>query len=376
MKKIFLTSILPLFLLSLQPGCESTQEKESSGWIRGEGMAQIYQNDLSLAKDRAIRAAKKDAIARKLGEMIESKSIIDSGVWVKGEISAKAEGLVKEYKIKSERSQDGIYYITISAYVEPADLKNSVESMLQQWEKPVILAIISESFDSKKNGLYDNSTISSISQYYLEKGFSVNRKSSWQKRLSHPVEIEDVMDLSNTYSPDFDLLVFGNTNCENNGNIMDSKLISAQIDLSISILDVNTGDLIATRQAHAAAAHINFSTACRTAIEKAVTSIQDNLFSQMVQKWKKEYASGKTIVLEIKGALDYDSTYRLENEIKNSFRGVVDLFEKSIQPSRKILHIVYTGQTRDFMEELKHKRLSVKLTVEKRQGNLVTVTVR
>jgi len=371
-----------VFLVFLITFCGSTQPQKKattdSNWTKGDGVAQIYQQDNALARDRALREAKKDAVARKLGEMITSKSVVDSGVWVKGEVVAKSEGLVKDYQVLSERAGSDSYFISINAYVTESAVSNMVESLLSDWEKPVIFPIIDETITGTSKNKYDNSTIGAMSKFFNEKGFFIQKTSKWQKDLNKNSSYDPgyFMELSEKTTPDFELIFYGTSSCNNAGKVMNSNLLSGQANITLSVVDIHTGMLIASSTHNGAAAHLDINTACNQAIDRALTYVNEDIFKQMLSKWKKEYGNGKVIILEINGNLSYDNLYKLENDLRDNLRGVEDVLEKDIQNKKKVLHVVYKGQTKDFMQELVNKQLSVKLTVESRNGNKVITNTK
>ena len=114
-----------------------------------------------------IRYAKRDAIRRKLGQLIKSKTITESGVWVKGEVVARSEGLVKDYRITSDRQSKDYYAVEILADVNPSDLTDQVQDLLDDWEKPVMFGVVSESFARKKNDPYSNDTLQALEEFFF-----------------------------------------------------------------------------------------------------------------------------------------------------------------------------------------------------------------
>ncbi|MDH5716378.1 MAG: flagellar assembly protein T N-terminal domain-containing protein [Spirochaetia bacterium] len=379
MRKVKINTSALILVISL--GCSSGQKTSDisgvdSNWVIGEGMAQVYQDDVALAKDRALRAAKKDAIQRKLGQLIQSKSITESGVWVKGEVTAKSKGLVKDYIIKSENKMGDLYKMTIKAEIEPSDLKSAIDDLLSDWEQPVIFGIVHEKFDNKLMDPYDSYSLQSISEFFLEKNFAIHKTSSWQGKIKHPLSIEKIASYAEDNDADFDILIFGSTECTNAGNVMNSKLQSAQVNIEISMFDISTRRLMAAASKHSASAHIDFQSGCRAAIEKAGKTMQNDLFKQMLRKWDKEYGSGKTVILEINGNLSYKKLYDLENDFRDQIRGVVDVIERTVNPGKAMLDLIYSGQVKDLAQELVQKKLSVPLTVTSKSGRKIVLSVK
>ena len=305
----FLPVLLLLLLMSID--CRSADKKAvgvnkdaTQGWTKGKGIAQIYQNDIALAKDRALRAAKRDAIRRKLGELIRSKTVTDSGIWVKGEVSANTEGLVKDYKITSENQLSQIYKINILADVYESDLIDMVENLLKDWEKPVMFGIITEVIQSakKEESPYFNNALQGLEKYFLEKGFILNKTSNFQKFLKPPVQITKISKLLSQkgIEVDFDLLVFGSSKCQSGGKVkykgFQSDFVSSQVTAAVSVFDVHTKRLVASASGREAFPHLDFITGCAEAFsKKLMPKLGHDLFGQLIKKWKKEYGNGRPL---------------------------------------------------------------------------------
>ncbi len=386
--KIFFLMNVPILFILVYSNCQTTKKKDSSNndisknWVKGKGRAQIYQNDVSHAKDRAIRDAKKDAIRRKLGDLIKSKTITESGVWLKGEISAKTEGLVKDYKLTSEIQSSELYKVEIMADVYESDLVDQVDSLLSDWESPVLFFIVKEKYAGKSHSHYDNDTTQALSEFFINKKFIINKTSKWQSLLKPPVKINKISKLiSKNISVDFDLLVFGDTECSNSGKVKlggsVTNMTSAQISSNISIFDIHTQRLIASASVRKPNAHIDFKFACKNGIRnKIIPSIAEQLFSQMLVKWGKEYGSGKAILLNISGKFSYEKLYQFKIDLGNEVRGVVDVIERSFKPNKAMFEVIYNGKVEDFVEEISNKELTFRLKIINKSGRRLSVKAR
>ena len=378
-----------LMILTLIAGCRSAAPKTTEtshmqqGWTKGEGMAQIYQGDVSLAKDRALRAAKRDAIRRKLGELVRSKTITESGVWVKGEVSAQSQGLVKDYMVVSNRQASQAYKIEILADVPAPGLIDAVEDLLNDWEKPVMFGIVTEIIQSKKESPYFNNALQGLEKYFLEKGFILNKTSNFQRFLGHSVNISKISKIfaQKKLEPDFDLLVFGSSKCYNAGKIkyqgFKSNLFSSQVTASVSIFDIHTKRLIASASGSSAYPHMNFNIGCSEGFsKKLMPQLGDRLFKQMLKKWKKEYASGRPILVELKGKIPYKKLNDFQIVLRNEVRGVIDIIERNFSSERAALEIIYEGKTVDFVEEFMNKKLPLSLRLISKSGRRLFLTAQ
>ena len=377
--------ILPWMILASMTSCKSVTKTADTdpgvGWTKGEGVAQIYQGDISLGKDRALRAAKRDAIRRKLGALIRSKTITETGVWVKGEVSSQIDGLVKDHEIISDRQSGQLYRIEILADIYEVGLVNAVENLLNDWEKPVIFGIVTEKIRSKQGSPYFNNALQGLEEYFLKKGFILNKTSNFQRYLKLPLNLTTIFKIlaQKRSEPDFDLLIFGNSKCIHTGKIkyqeFQSDLFSSQVAASISIFDIHTKRLIASASGREAYAHKSFEIGCQKGFsKKLMPKLSRHLFDQMIKKWKKQYGSGRPLLAEIKAKISYKKLYDLQSVMRNEIRGVVDIIERNYSSRRAVLEIIYEGKTVDFIEELLNKKLPLSLKVVSKSGRKIFLT--
>lgn len=85
--------------------------------VKVEGQSQIYAKDFLAAKDQAITHAKKQAVEFVHGTKIDSEIRLVDVVLVDNTIINKANGLVKSYKLLSEKVSGNILTVSIEAKV-------------------------------------------------------------------------------------------------------------------------------------------------------------------------------------------------------------------------------------------------------------------
>ena len=150
---------------------------------------------------------------------------------------------------------------------------------------------------------------------------------------------------------------------------MTSDLISAQVNVSVSIFDIYTQRLIATASERAAYPHIQFETGCSQGIaQKAVPRLGKKLFQKMLKKGSREYGSGKSIFVDLAGELAYKSLYDFQLILRNEIRGVVDVIERQVSPKKNSLEVIYQGKVKDFIEEILNKETNLSLKLRSKSA--------
>ncbi len=344
------------------------------------GVAQIYQGDIAHAKERALMDAKKNIVKKKLGSLIESKTVIDSGVWLKGKLSSKSEGLVKDYNILEKYMNNSIYKIQISAQVYEIDILHEIEDLLLEGGNPsVFIEILSTALEHQKEKPDDILT-TKLGDLFLKKGFNIKANTHLSKIISSSTQLKKILEIIKKYDTDFDILVFGVVSCFPEKVKYKKKYMnnirSVQIQGNISVVDIHTNDLITSfsvRQTHA-----NFSKklACKEGMhERYIQDGFNSIFTSILQKWRQSYANGRKMVIKLSGQFNYKQLYELKKIMTNEIRGVVNIIERSFTTNQALWEIIYQGNTKDLIEEIINKKFSMSISVKKIKGTTIAIQI-
>ncbi|HPO46424.1 MAG TPA: hypothetical protein PK875_11590, partial [Spirochaetota bacterium] len=125
MKSNRLVLFVALFFLAAAVSCGGGSKKQVKGEsgkagkagceLCGEatGYAQIFDNDQSLARDRAIDDAMNKLVGSKLGTFVTGTSVVEDFALVSSIVEAKTSGMVRTWKVLKEGAQEGAFVITI-----------------------------------------------------------------------------------------------------------------------------------------------------------------------------------------------------------------------------------------------------------------------
>lgn len=108
--------ILGIFLLLIafaSVSSESTNEYR----YKGEGKSLIFNNDIKSAKKEAMHEAFKEVIQKGVGVYIKTKSEVKDYQVTYSKILSESEGYIENFNILSERTDDGVYIVSIEANV-------------------------------------------------------------------------------------------------------------------------------------------------------------------------------------------------------------------------------------------------------------------
>lgn len=141
------TGILVLTILACA-GSNSAQKNPSlpDNVVTAMGEAPIYQGDLALARNKALKDAKLNAIRKLVGEQITEKSGVSDGQSLGSKLYGKTDSFVKKYDILSEEqwkldTQDMIR-LNVRCEVEATKLSTAVDALLDDVGNPRIAVLV------------------------------------------------------------------------------------------------------------------------------------------------------------------------------------------------------------------------------------------
>ncbi len=146
------------FFLLFTANCGSSLKAEKvpgvpENVVTAMGEAPIYQGDLALARNKALKDAKLNAIRKLVGEQITEKSGVSDGQSLGSKLYGKTDSFVKKYDILSEEkwkldTQDMIR-LNVRCEVEATKLSTAVDALLDDVGNPRIAVLIQSTINGK-----------------------------------------------------------------------------------------------------------------------------------------------------------------------------------------------------------------------------------
>ncbi len=98
--------------------------------VDAEGEAAIVNGDIPSARQEAIARAKWAAIERVVGVQVKAGSFVQNMTLVDDAMKTQVSGVVRKFDVVSQESRkDGIHWVKIRAWVEPAKAKEAVSAL-------------------------------------------------------------------------------------------------------------------------------------------------------------------------------------------------------------------------------------------------------
>ena len=365
----------------------SSSKSTESNRGQATGYATIFDNDIALAKDRAIGDAKNKLVIQILGESISGRSVVKDFELVSNIIESKSFGLVKKDVIIKSWQEGTVYYVTIEGTVEVAAVEDAIESILKTYGRPKFMVLVKEKFDGVNNTPGFTETEMIIQQVMGNSGFqfidsSVIQALSKQDKTvmdnaANGVVNENVQNvlLNNTGA---EVLIIGTSDTFDQTAAVQAigaqNMKSKQAIVKLKAVDLYTGKVLATVSQNAPGLHIEPTTASKKAIEAVMKIILGKtdeytrkftmgvFLNQITNSFVKE-VNERQINLTING-LDYEGLRTFRNAIAERIRGVKSVESKGQAGTSSRLEVYFGGKTNEFADELLAKASAMGFNVK------------
>lgn len=303
----------------LMNACSSTQDGS------GKQDKFVYVNNVQgINEDDFELNAKRKILENGLGELIEGGSQAIDGQLKEMIVNSSTEGFVTEFsRIGSLRKKGNLFEGDAKGKVSRKAVEDALKERYRDLGKPKFLMIIDEKILGKSNAgssvsISENAIVKKFVEFdFLDKNqFSrilakeggktvgvYGNQSSEGKAISAAAEMEA------------QILLVGQAEVTNAGDIEDSGLKSYQAVLRFKIFDVNTARIIAADNTNGAFPHVSPETGSQEAIRKAVDKAYPKIRDQISMKWKP----GNLIRVKLEG-ITYDDY--VDKDVKGLIRGI------------------------------------------------------
>ena len=383
MTRFFTKHSLLIFvtLALLSSGCKSTPDKpqENQGWVEVTGIAAIKSGNLGLAKDEALKDAKRVAVQEVLGSMVSARSDVKNFELVRQTVTSKSEGMIETFSIVSSQAvSEAEYHVRIKAKVSEVMINQTIEEVVASQGKPRMMVLVDESFNNKAD---ENKVAQTeLEAQFIAQGFPFVDRATVERIVNkNRRKIAAALGGNNAAARELgvdagaEIILVGSSRVKEAGKIAGSQLISVQADLNVRVIDINTGKILTAGQEHGAYPHINAESGGVMAVKKAVTPLREKLVADIVKLWDINRAN--TIALLVTG-LDYEKLMVLRGELTEKVRGVKAVNPKGSAGKAAKLEVEFEGSSFDLADRLLTSGLSIKLKIGDVKPNSLDVSAK
>jgi hypothetical protein len=342
MARLFKTMMYGLLIIIASSIPLMAQETKT---VTAEGVAAIQGGARDIARDTAIEDAQKRAVEQAIGILIDSQTQVENFQLINDNILAQTKGYIKQYSVVNETVDGTLLRVRINAVVALDQLTDDLSGigiLLGRMNKPRTMVMIAE--QNIGQGVYawwaephgQEADMSAVENAFMDKftakGFEF---------IDHEVAAKDIK-IAKAYrianlsvaqakviagQADAEVVIIGKAIAKLYGEV-GGGIKSVQADITARAVRVDTGQVIATANAHAAAVHISEVTAGTDALRKAANEAADDMIAKILAVYAKETGGTRSINITISG-LNKTQFVKFKDVLRNQVRGIKDLHERS-----------------------------------------------
>jgi hypothetical protein len=356
----------------------------ASAWaaeeVEVEGVAAVVNDDVAIARDRAIDDAKRKAVEQVAGTQVSSESITENFQLVEDKIYSRAAGFVKNYKIVSElKDAGGVYRVKIKANVDTKAVAENLDQIFQ--EKPRVIVMVAEQNVGSKgfsywwgnSGFVSDMDIfqTSLINHWQPRGFKFVDPALLQDKLQvkgamQQAGLENATAVAIGRDADADIAIVGKVLVSDAGNVMEGvKMHSFHAVGTMRVLNVDTGEIVAVAEDTGVAPHVDPNLGGRAAIKALAQKLATALEQKMMVKWTEEASSARELEVVAKGISASKMIGEIQRVIKEEIRGVESIQLRRRAQGNAYFTVRVRARASDFGHDLEQKSFSnFKLALE------------
>jgi hypothetical protein len=355
--------ILVLSLLAWSPIAGAQETKT----VTAEGVAEIQQGAIDIARDAAIEDAQKRAVEQAIGIMIDSQTQVENYQLISDKILSQIKGYITRYNVIGENQESSLLRVRITAEVSLGKLSDDLSAigvLMSQMHKPRTMIMIAEQNIGRDvnawwMGTHGEADLSVVENAFMdkftEKGFEFidHEVAAKEIKVTAPYKVSNLSavqarTLGN--QADAEVVIIGKAIAKLYGDV-GGGMKSVQADLSAKAVRTDTGQVIATTTVHAAAVHIAEISAGSEALKKAANQAADDMITKILAAYSKEVGGTRSIAITITG-LTRNQFVKFKDVLRNQVRGIKDLHERSFSGATARISVDSKTSTQALSDEL------------------------
>ncbi len=357
---------LVLFALVLRPVCVMAVDGQESRVVDVDGAGVVINGDVALARDNALDDALRKAVEQAVGVFISSDTIVENFEVIRDNVYSKSQGYIENYTITDEKAGDSLYMVSVRATVSLKSIDNDLQALgllMAKKGMPRVMAIIAEknAGTTGDDPVWDPVQLSIAEEViharFLKEGFTFVDRASLAEVSAQGRELNNFDALRLGSQLDAELVIAGKSLVKSSGNVAGTAMRSFQATVTARAIRADTGVVIASSNAHAAAVHMDAATGGMEAIKKASEKVADALLSQIVAKWQQEVSASTMISVTVRGITSYSDFVRFRKMLKDEIRGVKNIYQRRMKSGEALLDVEIEGTAQSFADEMAMKEL-------------------
>jgi len=372
--------------------------------VTATGEAAIVNGDKPAAKEKAVKAAQRNAVEQAFGTMVTGVSETKDFTLVKDQILTGASGYISGYEVVSEKEDGGVFTVTIKAKVGKGKISADAAArglLLSAKGFPRLAVLISEQhigqsapsswWGPQGGGQNAGGTIiasqrlaeNTLIDEWGKAGFTFVDLEALSGKLQQAGVVttnptaDQVKTIANLV--DADIIIVGTAIATKQGDVgklMDDKTGGVQMQsckgiISARAFNTDNGEILATAEGSKTALHIDTMVCNKTAIVNSAKAFGAEMQAKILTKWNEQVTGGGRIRVTLKNVPNFKAVGELKQALTDEVRGVSTADSKGFRDGTLDLDVRFTGSGEELAAALEGLR-KFKISVTGATANTVT----
>lgn len=358
------------------------------------GEAAIVNGDKPAAKEKAVKAALRNAVEQTFGTMVTGMSETKDFTLVKDQILTGASGYVSSYEVVSDKEDSGVIVVTVKAKVGKGKIASDAAArglLISAKGFPRLAVIISEQhvgqtspsawWGPQGGGQNAGGTLvatqriaeNTLIDEWGKAGFTFVDLEALSGKLQQTGVVttnpsaDQIKTIANLV--DADIIIFGTAIATKQGDVgklMDDKSGGVQMQsckaiISARAFNTDNGEILATAEGSKTALHIDTMVCNKTAIVNSAKAFAADMQAKILEKWNAQLTGGGRIRVKVKNVPNFKAVSDLKAAL-GEVRGVSAVDSKGFKDGEVDLDVRFTGSGEDLagaLEGLTKFKISV-----------------
>ncbi|MDL1974181.1 MAG: DUF6175 family protein [Deltaproteobacteria bacterium] len=327
------------------------------------GSSIVYNNDVAMARDVAIRDGLRKAVENAVGVILSSESIVENFQLLSDRIYTESRGFVQGYKVLAESRSENCYNIVIQATVSAGTLRDELQAlgilMAQKGMPRTMFFLAEQSIGESQPHLSADLGITEnkIAEEMAARGFVLVDRSA----AANDIELANVLGtarladqtavkLGNQH--DAEIVIVGKALARYTKNVMGSQMKSYQANISVKAIRTDTGEIIASSTRSGAAVHTDDVSGGTAALKRVASQAAGDLITQITAKWQREVVESQLVLITVNGIKAYSDFVAFRRILSNRIRGVKNVYLRGIDAGEARMDVQIKGTAQTLADEL------------------------
>lgn len=369
MKKFVVSCVALFCFLPVFSGTGSASD-QTPVTVDVEGYASIEGGKKAAAREGALNDAFRRAIEQVIGVMVEAKTVVRDATLLQDKIYSKSSGFIKSYKINSETFESDACRVNINATVSRVRLEkglNDIGLLIKKMGKPRVAVIMTEQNignDAPSGSLNDGSVNAGIADsvihdVFAKKGYNLVDRETLVALAKREGTLSAAGAISSNEAAiqvaaggGAEVAIIGQAIAKAGAAALSgSNMRASQANVTARVVDVDTGQLIASYSATSRSVNVNPTAGGAEAIASASRKLVDNLNRQIIAAWKLKVTGTRIIKLSIKD-IEFGDIAKVRDLFRERLKHVEETIERGYRDGVLNLDVEASGTARELAEEL------------------------